>query len=74
MSRHPSGWGDYTKVTYLHAKREQIRYNASRDYLWVLNGVFNLSFEHVSIIAGADMGGPQAGSPTIEVEPCSPNM
>jgi hypothetical protein len=26
-------WGDYTKVTYLHAKSEQIRYNASRGYL-----------------------------------------
>lgn len=25
-------WGDYTKVTYLHAKGEQIRYDASRCY------------------------------------------
>lgn len=25
-------WGDYTKVTFLHAKGEQIRYDASRCY------------------------------------------
>ena len=30
--RMPRSWGDYTKVTYLHAKGEQIRYDASRCY------------------------------------------
>jgi hypothetical protein len=47
-------WGDYTKVTYLHAKGEQIRYDASRCYsqaflplLWCRP-------------TGADMGGRQS--------------